>query len=77
MAAEPVFTADARSLEPEQQRVLRDAEVVEWCNAAGLSARPAVHLPGQPLTVSVWSADRIAAFAALPGTRASSPEIAP
>ncbi len=33
-----------------------DSEIVEWCAAAGLEAQPPLHLPGDPLTVTVWTA---------------------
>jgi ArsR family transcriptional regulator len=35
-----------------------DAEVTEWVRAAGLEPQPVVHLPGKPLTVALWAADR-------------------
>ncbi len=35
-----------------------DAEVAEWCAAAGLDPVPARHLPGDPLTVAIWTAYR-------------------
>jgi ArsR family transcriptional regulator len=35
-----------------------DAEVAEWCRAAGLDPAPARHLPGDPLTVVIWTAYR-------------------
>ena len=35
-----------------------DDEVAEWCRAAGLDAAPARHLPGDPLTVVIWTAFR-------------------
>lgn len=35
-----------------------DAEVVGWCRAAGLECSTVVHLPGTPLTVTIWPADR-------------------
>ena len=38
-----------------------DAEVAEWCRAAGLAPTAAKHLPGDPLTVVIWSAQRRAA----------------
>jgi ArsR family transcriptional regulator len=43
-----------------------DEEVSEWCREAGLEPEPVLHLPGQPLTVSLWSAQRPAARAAAP-----------
>jgi ArsR family transcriptional regulator len=35
-----------------------DAEVMEWVRDAGLEPKPVVHLPGKPLTVALWAADR-------------------
>jgi ubiquinone/menaquinone biosynthesis C-methylase UbiE/predicted DNA-binding transcriptional regulator len=35
-----------------------DDEVADWCRAAGLDAAPARHLPGDPLTVVIWTAFR-------------------
>lgn len=37
-----------------------DEEVSGWCHLAGLDGRPVVHLPGDPLTVSIWPAVRAA-----------------
>lgn len=36
-----------------------DDEVAAWCRAAGLECGPVVHLPGEPLTVSIWPAVRL------------------
>jgi ArsR family transcriptional regulator len=36
-----------------------EAEVVGWLRAVGLRPGPAVRLPGSPLTVLVWPADRL------------------
>jgi ubiquinone/menaquinone biosynthesis C-methylase UbiE len=36
-----------------------DAEVIAWCRAAGLDPEPVRHLPGDPLTVSLWPARRL------------------
>jgi ubiquinone/menaquinone biosynthesis C-methylase UbiE len=38
-----------------------DAEVAEWCRAAGLDPASQRHLPGDPLTVVIWTAHRHAA----------------
>ena len=65
----PHTLEDLRALHAHRRLGFREAEVVEWCAAAGLSARPAAHLPGQPLTVSVWAADRAPVQAAQPGAR--------
>jgi ubiquinone/menaquinone biosynthesis C-methylase UbiE/DNA-binding transcriptional ArsR family regulator len=35
-----------------------DAEVAEWCRTAGLNPAPPRHLPGNPLTVAIWTASR-------------------
>jgi len=35
-----------------------DEEVVQWCTEAGFDLGPIAHLPGQPLTVTLWSARR-------------------
>jgi SAM-dependent methyltransferase len=40
-----------------------DAEVAEWCRAAGLDPDLPRHLPGNPLTVVIWSAHRSSAAA--------------
>lgn len=45
-----------------------DGEVSSWCEAAGLIAAPPRHLPGKPLTVTIWSADR----PSLPSTQPAS-----
>jgi ArsR family transcriptional regulator len=65
----PHSLEDLRERHAHRRLGFRDGEVTEWCAAAGLTARPTVHLPGQPLTVSVWSADRAASEAAQPGAR--------
>ena len=54
---------------PHEQEALRenhahrrlgfaDAEVREWVAKAGLEMAPAIHLPGDPLTVAIWPAER-------------------
>jgi SAM-dependent methyltransferase len=40
-----------------------DAEIADWCRAAGLDAPSARPLPGDPLTVVIWTAHRPAAAA--------------
>ena len=51
-----------------------DAEVAEWCRAAGLAPAPARHLPGDPLTVVIWTAKRDAASSYFtPEVRRASP----
>ena len=32
-----------------------DAEIAEWCRAAGLDPAPPRLLPGDPLTVAIWT----------------------
>jgi SAM-dependent methyltransferase len=38
-----------------------DAQIAEWCRAAGLDPAPSRALPGDPLTVVIWTAHRHAA----------------
>ena len=40
-----------------------DDEVVQWCEEAGFDPGPIAHLPGEPLTVTLWSARRRLAVA--------------
>jgi len=35
-----------------------DADMAEWCRDAGLDPAPSRHLPGDPLTVAIWTAQR-------------------
>lgn len=35
-----------------------DAEVADWCASAGLAVHAIIPLPGRPLTVTVWLAER-------------------
>jgi ArsR family transcriptional regulator len=51
-----------------------DAEIAEWCRAAGLVPAPPRHLPGDPLTVVVWTARGGAAVA---GARTGLPPVVP
>jgi ArsR family transcriptional regulator len=44
-----------------------DPDVDEWCRAAGLDPDPARLLPGDPLTVVIWTAHRQAVATRLPG----------
>ena len=45
-----------------------DSEVAEWCAIAGLEPAPPRRLPGDPLTVVIWTAHRpAAARARIPG----------
>lgn len=41
-----------------------EAEVNEWLTRAGLDIHPTLHLPGSPLTVSIWDANSRGAVAA-------------
>jgi ArsR family transcriptional regulator len=43
-----------------------DPDVDEWCRAAGLDPSPAHRLPGDPLTVVIWTAHRQAVPNRLP-----------
>ncbi len=44
-----------------------DPDIDEWCRAAGLDPDPARLLPGDPLTVVIWTAHRQAVANRLPG----------
>ena len=48
-----------------------DADVEEWCRAAGLRPEPARRLPGDPLTVVIWAARRQPASDSLPTSAAN------
>ena len=55
-----------------------DGEVADWCRAAGLEPAPARHLPGDPLTVAIWTAyRRDPAARALSEVRTAGRRIAP
>jgi ArsR family transcriptional regulator len=41
-----------------------DAEITGWCRAAALEPGSVRHLPGEPLTVSLWPSRRVGAVAA-------------
>ena len=56
----PHTLEDLRERHAHRRLGFRDTEVLGWFRAAGLDTRPPVHLPGQPLTVSLWSGDRAA-----------------
>jgi len=46
-------------VEHEHRRLgFDDNEIEGWCARAGLRTDRAVHLPGDPLTVTIWTADR-------------------
>ena len=38
-----------------------DRQITDWCHAAGLRIGEIVHLPGDPLTVSLWPTRKLAA----------------
>ncbi|MFI4988826.1 MAG: ArsR/SmtB family transcription factor [Alphaproteobacteria bacterium] len=40
---------------------LNDADVQQWCRAAGLMPKSTSELPGDPLTVTIWCARRVGA----------------
>jgi ArsR family transcriptional regulator len=46
-----------------------DADVADWCRDAGLDPEPPRRLPGDPLTVVIWTARREAAHRASAGAR--------
>jgi SAM-dependent methyltransferase len=71
----PHTLEDLRERHAHRRLGFRDAEVLDWFRAAGLTPRPPTHLAGQPLTVSVWSADRVGE-PTLPGLRARATEAA-
>ncbi|MGO8914461.1 MAG: ArsR/SmtB family transcription factor [Stellaceae bacterium] len=54
-----------------------DAEIIAWCRAAGLEPGAVRHLPGNPLTVSLWPAHRRAAAAPPPPVRQTAGAVAP
>ncbi|MET4702169.1 SAM-dependent methyltransferase [Constrictibacter sp. MBR-5] len=45
-----------------------DEEIAGWVAACGLRPAPPIHLPGEPLTVTIWIADRPAAAEAARGS---------
>jgi ubiquinone/menaquinone biosynthesis C-methylase UbiE/DNA-binding transcriptional ArsR family regulator len=49
-----------RSEQAHRRLGFADGEMLAWCRAAGLEPAPVRHLPGNPLTVSLWSARRTA-----------------
>ena len=50
---------DSLRLEHAHRRLgFTEEEVAGWCRAAGLACAPALHLPGDPLTVTIWPASR-------------------
>jgi len=72
---------NARTMEHYRRLGFSDPEVDEWCRAAGLEPAPPRHLPGDPLTVTIWAAYREPSARGLPapalrnaGTRAAPAE---
>ncbi len=52
-------TLDSLRIDQAHRRLgFTEDEVAAWCRAAGLVPAPVIHLPGDPLTVIVWSAFR-------------------
>src|SRR5690242_15825939 len=49
-----------------------DADIDEWCRAAGLDPEPARRLAGDPLTVVIWTAHRPGAADGLPAASPAS-----
>ena len=49
---------ELRELHAHRRLGFREAEVAGWCRQAGLAPSPATLLPGENLTVSIWSAER-------------------
>jgi ubiquinone/menaquinone biosynthesis C-methylase UbiE/DNA-binding transcriptional ArsR family regulator len=47
-----------------------DSEIIGWCQDAGLEPRTVRHLPGNPLTVSLWPAQRRASDSSKTAERA-------
>ena len=47
-----------RSEQAHRRLGFSDSEVQGWCRAAGLEPQQVVRLPGNPLTVVLWVADR-------------------
>lgn len=41
---------------PHSRPGFSDEEVLDWCRAQGLQPEPVGHLPGDPLTISIWQA---------------------
>ena len=53
-----------------------DGEIAEWCRAAGLDPAEPHPLPGDPLTVVIWTATRRARCRAPAGRRFSRGDVA-
>jgi ubiquinone/menaquinone biosynthesis C-methylase UbiE len=52
-----------------------DEEMLQWCEEAGFDPGPIAHLPGEPLTVTVWSARRRLALPEQRGTAETSGDL--
>ena len=57
----PHALEDLRTEHRHRRLGFAEPEVTEWMAAAGFGAATVRHLPGDPLTVTVWQADRPAA----------------
>lgn len=62
----PHDVEDLRAQHAHHRLGFSDREVKAWFDEAGLDCGEIVHLPGDPLTVTVWQATKSAADAALP-----------
>lgn len=47
-----------RSEHAHRRLGFNDAEIADWCRAAGLDPAPVIALKGEPLTVNIWQATR-------------------
>lgn len=54
----PHALEDLREAHSHRRLGFADKEVFDWCAAAGLTPRRVEHLPGSPLTVTLWLADK-------------------
>ncbi|WP_298726991.1 metalloregulator ArsR/SmtB family transcription factor [uncultured Ferrovibrio sp.] len=59
---------DLRARHAHRRLGFADAELRQWCAAAGLQTDPVIALPGQPLTVHIWRARKRGAVAAHPSS---------
>lgn len=62
----PHALEDLRESHSHRRLGFSEKDVFDWCAAAGLTPRTAAHLPGSPLTVTLWLADKAAASDRLP-----------
>lgn len=49
---------DLRQVHNHRRLGFSDRDVFDWCAAVGLTADDVVHLPGTPLTVTLWLAGK-------------------